>query len=116
MITHRIVSTNYDKIAQNEMVVNNQDQEMQNMSANYDDEYRKILNESKRQRKEPLGQPRKLKAFQSNANNSAQTVQDYLQKTRKRAEKYVPQRGGHVNSTMPVSSHTSKYGKVSSNL
>ncbi|CAI2361890.1 unnamed protein product [Moneuplotes crassus] len=103
----------YSKNTDNNMSIDNQDAAMESMNENYEDQYRKILTESKRQRKEPLNHPRKMRSYESNANNSAKTVQDYLQKTRKRAEKYVPLRGGHVNSTLPVTTHTSKYDPYS---
>jgi len=74
----------------------------QNNSQTYINSYNEILNESKRRKLEPGIKLRKSINYESGGNNVASNIQQYLNKSRRKAEMQLPQNYGKSHSPAPL--------------
>lgn len=81
-----------------------------NNSSSYLDTYNRIILDTKRQRRDPITNTRNSISFESNANQAAKTIQEYLARSRRKAEKYLLVPGGVTKSRSP-NDHTKTIGE-----
>lgn len=75
----------------------------ENTSQNYLETYNRIMMDGKMDRS-GLQKTRNSINFESNANDAAKTIQQYLERSRRKAEKYLPQKSGESTSPSPINS------------
>jgi hypothetical protein len=72
-----------------------------NHSSGYLDQYNRILVESQRERKDPLSKIRNSVNYDSNSNQAARSVQEYLSRSRRKQERKLPFARLEAKSTSP---------------